>query len=84
MRGGKRAGSGRKPEPGGPKVAMTLWLTADVAKFLETFGRNRSKQTDATIRNTIKFIKWSRGENANISESIAQRKDESDVPTGGH
>lgn len=83
MRGGKRAGSGRKTGPNGPKGAITLWLSVDVTKFLKTFGRHRSKKTDETLRNTIAFIEWSRSR-ANDTEPTIDDKGRSGVSAGQH
>lgn len=58
MRGGKRAGSGRKAGPDGPKGNVTLWLTADVSEYLKTFDSERSAKVDAAIRRTKEFKLW--------------------------
>ena len=55
MRGGQRKGAGRKPSPKGPKGSVTLWLSSDVAAFLETFGKDRSELVDDMVRRSAAF-----------------------------
>jgi hypothetical protein len=58
MRGGARKGAGRKPGPTGPKGSVTLWLSKDVAAFLETFGQDRSATVEKTLRKCADFKAW--------------------------
>ena len=58
MRGGARKGAGRKLGPTGPKGSVTLWLSADVAAFLETFGQERSATVEKTLRKSAAFKAW--------------------------
>ena len=62
MRGGARKGAGRKPGPKGPKGSVTLWLSADVAAFLETFGQERSATAEKTLRKSAAFKAWQKGQ----------------------
>jgi hypothetical protein len=64
MRGGARKGAGRKPGPTGPKGSVTLWLSADVAAFLETFGQERSATVEKTLRKSAAFKAWLKGREA--------------------
>jgi hypothetical protein len=58
MKGGARKGAGRKPGPTGPKGSVTLWLSADVAAFLEIFGQERSATVEKTLRKSVAFKAW--------------------------
>jgi hypothetical protein len=58
MRGGARKNAGRKPGKSGPKGSLTLWLPADVAEFLATFGEGRSEHVDKTLRKSAAFKTW--------------------------
>lgn len=57
-RGGARKGAGRKPGPTGPKGSLTLWLSADVAAFLETFKQERSAMVENMLRKSEAFKTW--------------------------
>jgi hypothetical protein len=63
-RGGKREGAGRKPGPTGPKGSVTLWLSVDVAAFLETFGQERSVTVEKTLRKSAAFKAWQKSQAA--------------------
>jgi hypothetical protein len=58
MRGGARKGAGRKPGPAGPKGSVTLWLSKDVAAFLEIYGQERSATVEKTLRKSAAFKAW--------------------------
>ena len=58
MRGGPRKGAGRKPGPAGPKGSVTLWLSKDVAAFLEIYGQERSATVEKTLRKSADFKAW--------------------------
>ncbi len=55
-RGGARAGAGRKPVTD-PKVTLSLRVSSDVKKFLET-TTNASETTEQTIRRSSAFREW--------------------------
>jgi hypothetical protein len=61
-RGGKRKGAGRKPGKSGPKGSLTLWLSADVAAFLETFGQERSATVEKMLRKSAAFKAWQKSQ----------------------
>lgn len=63
-RGGARKGAGRKPGKSGPKGSLTLWLAADVAAFLATFGDGRSDHVDKTLRKSAAFKTWLKAQRA--------------------
>jgi hypothetical protein len=67
-RGGKREGAGRKPGKSGPKGSLTLWLTADVAAFLETFGSEKSDHVDKTLRKSAAYKTWLKSQRAECSK----------------
>jgi hypothetical protein len=37
---------------------VTLWLSKDVAAFLETFGQERSATVEKTLRKSAAFKAW--------------------------
>lgn len=55
-RGGARVGAGRKPVSD-PKVTLSLRVSSDVKKFLETTA-NASETTEQTIRRSSAFRQW--------------------------
>jgi hypothetical protein len=63
-RGGARKGAGRKPGPTGPKGSVTLWLSADVSAFLETFGQERSATVEKMLRKSATFKEWQKSQAA--------------------
>jgi hypothetical protein len=62
MRGGARKGAGRKPGPAGPKVSVTLWLSKEVAAFLEIYGQERSATVEKTLQKSAAFKRWQNGQ----------------------
>jgi hypothetical protein len=61
MKGGARKGAGRKPGPHGTKQTITLRLTEDVCKFLETMQGERSDKIDSMVRKSAAFKAWKTG-----------------------
>jgi hypothetical protein len=54
--GGTRVGAGRKPLVD-PKVTLSLRVSSEVKKFLESVG-NASETTEQTIRRSTAFREW--------------------------
>lgn len=59
-RGGRRAGAGRKPSPAGKKRTVSLWITEELSRFLDSFGPSKSAQAEAIVRKAKAFRDWSR------------------------
>ena len=63
-RGGRRAGAGRKPSPAGKKRTVSLWLTEELARFLDLFGVRKSTHAEESLRRTKAFREWKDGNDA--------------------
>lgn len=56
--GGKRKGSGRKPEHGEAKITTTVAITPEVKDFLDQYAESRSGSVEQITRESKAFRDW--------------------------
>lgn len=64
--GGARIGAGRKPVSA-PKVTLSLRVTSEVKRFLES-AENASEVTEQTIRRSTAFRQWQQQNKTGIAD----------------
>lgn len=54
--GGKRPGAGRPKKETGRKASVSLYLSVEVAEYLNALGTAKSEFIDKLVRNSREFI----------------------------